>query len=455
MVMICSMVTAVILIIAFYITFHRVNGEEGLDLSNPKLTSMIEFVNQYGSLIDDDHIRNQMDVLARSSNVDYFVKDINNNILYQAGMDQSDYEDNNNLPSVISDIRSKLHNSSNIQIPIIDNKTGQLKYMFVMTNYGTLTWIVLLCVDVGIPVICFLVFTYIFARRFSKRIRLPLQELMSAVNKIKEKDLDFRISCINQENEIGDLVQALEEMRHELRESLIQQWQLEQDRRDMVAAIMHDIRTPITIIQGHVEGLNEGIKDDPEKLNTYLVTIEQNVNRTKKLIDDMNALVEIDSEGFALDFSLVELNQFMQGKTNEIKILVDKKGIQLDSKIIDERKDATPVCLDTNRLSQIIDNIISNSIRFTPEGGIIRLVTKISQDKAVFRISDNGEGFREKDMSNLFKKFYKGDYSRSKEKGHSGLGLYIAKSIVERHGGTIKAYNKSEGGACIEFSINL
>jgi Osmosensitive K+ channel histidine kinase len=91
----------------------------------------------------------------------------------------------------------------------------------------------------------------------------------------------------------------------------------------------------------------------------------------------------------------------------------------------------------------------------TPEGGTIRILTEIKQDEAVFRISDTGEGFSEKDFTNLFKKFYKGDYSRSLEKGHSGLGLYIAKSIVERHRGTIKAFNLAEGGACIEFSIKM
>lgn len=455
MIMICSMVTAAILITAFYLTFHSINGEEELDLNNPKLTGIIEFVNKHGSSIDDNNIRNQLDVLAQSSNVDYYVKDKSNNILYETRMGESNFQGKNALMSRISDIRHNLHNTSNIQIPIIDEKTGQIKYMFIMAYCSTITWILLSCVDAGIPFVCFLLYTFIFAKRFSKRIRMPIQELMRAVEKIKERDVDFTIKCINQDNEIGDLVQALEEMRHELKDSLIKQWQLEQDRRDMVSSITHDIRTPLAIIQGHIEGLQEGKKYDSEKLDSYLSIIELNVIRTKKLIDDMNTLVEIENEGFSMYLSPVELHKFMENKINETRILANKKGIQLEIDVIDYRQEKTPVCLDTSRLSQIIDNIVSNSIRFTPEGGSIRILTEVNQGEATFRIGDTGEGFIEKDIANLFKKFYKGDYSRSIEKGHSGLGLYIAKSIVERHGGSIKAYNLAEGGACIEFSIKI
>lgn len=454
MIMICSLVSAVILITAFYLVFHSINGEE-LDINNPKLTSIIEFVYRHGSSMNDNNTRNQLDALARSSNVEYYVKDINNNILYKNGMVESNFQEKNSLLSCISDVNFHLHKNSNTQIPIMDEKTGQIKYMFVMSYYNTITWFILSCVDVVIPFVCFLVYTYIFAGRFSKRIRIPLKELMSAVQKIKERDVDFSIKCINQDNEIGDLVQALEEMRHGLKDSLIKQWQLEQDRRDMVSSITHDIRTPLAIIQGHVEGLQEGKKYNPEKLNTYLSIIELNVKRTKKLIDDMNALVEIDNEGFSMYASPVELHEFIENKTNEIKVLANKKEIQMEFNVIDYRQEKTLVCLDTSKLSQIIDNLVSNSIRFTPERGKIRIFTEIKQDEATFRICDTGEGFSEKDIENLFKKFYKGDYSRSIEKGHSGLGLYIAKSIVEMHGGAIKAYNLAEGGACIEFSIKI
>jgi signal transduction histidine kinase len=447
------MVTAVILISAFYLIFHRINGDE-LDSNNPKLTSIIDFINKNGSSIqDDDKIRNQLDTLARSSNIDYYIKDKNNNILYKTRIIEYNSQEKNNFLSSISDIRYNSHGNFKIRIPVTDEKTGQIKYMFFISYYSTISWFILSCVDTGVPFVCFLVYTYIFARKFSKKIRSPLQELMSAVKKIKERDVDFSIKCINQDNEIGDLVQALEEMRSELKDSLLKQWQLEQDRRDMVSSITHDIRTPLAIIQGHVEGLQEGKKYDSEKLNTYLAIIELNIKRTQKLIDDMNALVEIDSEGFSMDSSSVELNDFFKNKIKEMEILANKKEIQMDCNVIDCRQETTPVCLDTNRLSQIIDNLVSNSIRFTPQGGIIRIFAEINQGEATFRISDTGEGFSEKDITNLFKKFYKGDYSRSKEKGHSGLGLYITKSIVEMQGGSIKAFNLAEGGACIEFSI--
>lgn len=100
-----------------------------------------------------------------------------------------------------------------------------------------------------------------------------------------------------------------------------------------------------------------------------------------------------------------------------------------------------------------MDNIVGNSIRFTPRGGSIHLQVSIEENKASFKISDMGPGFSEKDLASLFRKFYKGDPSRSREKGHSGLGLYIARSIIEKHGGGIQASNLLGGGACIEFFI--
>ncbi len=453
MIMICSLITAAFLITVFYITFHSFHKEDRLDLNSPKLTSIIEYIHEYGNSIEEDYVRQQLDALARSNDVDYYIQDKNQNILFQSNMIEN--ESQKNLLSHLSDTRHNLRNTSHVQIPIFDDETGQMKYMLVITNYSTMTWIALTCVDAGIPFICFLAYTYIFARRFSKRIRVPLKELMTAAEKIKNKDVEFSITCIKQENEIGDLILAFEDMRYELKNSLMKQWQLEKDRRDMVASITHDIRTPLAIIQGHIEGLQEGLKYDPQKLNSYLSVIELNISRTKKLIDDMNTLVEIDNDGFSLYPSPIKLQDYMEDKKNEIEILANKKEIQIDSKIIDCRKEKTLVCLDTSRLSQIIDNIVSNSIRYTPNGGNIRIYTEIRQDEALFRIWDNGAGFSEKDLTNLFKKFYKGDSSRSIEKGHSGLGLYISKSIVEKHGGMIKAFNLSEGGACIEFCIKF
>ncbi|MCY6355931.1 sensor histidine kinase [Clostridium sp. ZS2-4] len=111
--------------------------------------------------------------------------------------------------------------------------------------------------------------------------------------------------------------------------------------------------------------------------------------------------------------------------------------------------------MDTHALSEILDNLISNSIRFTPEKGSINLKLQLTLKEMIFSVLDTGCGFSKKDMSNIFKRFYQGDESRSKEKGHSGLGLYIVKTLVDKFDGSIKAENNSAGGAWIEFNIPI
>ncbi len=446
MVIVLSLITSLALIVVFYGVYHHAVEQENVKTND---TDILEIM-KYSQISGNDSVnllKEKLDRLVSKGNMEYYIKDNYNKIIYSSEKSQSE-----TVKKLLLDTMKGSRNSTTMNIPLLNKITGKVELTLVLIKYDEARFFLLSLVDLAIPFICFVVYTLLFAKRISRRIRTPITHLMNGVEKIKNRDLDFSIE--NSENsEIGDLISAFEEMRSQLKDSLIREWELEQERRDMVCAITHDMKTPLAIIQGHVEGLQDGLKNDADKLDSYLNIIEQNVHRSKKLIDEMNELVEVDSVDFALDLYRVDLKTFIDYTALELKVLADKKNISIEIETSDDRKHRAEVPIDGPRLGRVINNLIGNSLRFIAENGIIKIYTEIEENKTIIKICDTGPGFAEKDLKKLFKKFYKGDESRSMEKGHSGLGMYIAKKIVEKHGGEIKAYNLHKGGACVEFYI--
>lgn len=302
------------------------------------------------------------------------------------------------------------------------------------------------------PFVYIIIFTIIFTRKLIKSIQQPINEIIDASNKIKEKDLDFKINY-KSNNELGKLVSSFEEMKNALKESLNKQWIMEEDRKEMIKAIAHDLKTPITVIQGHVEVLIEGGIKDPIRVEKYLNIIKANTERMGRLISDINLASEIENKNFDLVPVKVDIIEFLEKKQQDYKVLCKDKNIEfklLLEKNFDLNREFS---IDAERLEQILDNIISNAIRYTPSGKLIITKVKIYNHIIKFIVEDEGTGFNDKELCYVFEKFYRGDSSRFKEKGHSGLGMYIVKILVEKHNGWITAENKEDGGARIKFII--
>ncbi|KAJ51986.1 signal transduction histidine kinase [Clostridium tetanomorphum] len=302
------------------------------------------------------------------------------------------------------------------------------------------------------PFLYICITTYIFSKKLHKRIITPLNELKAASHKVKNGDLDFSINYSNS-NELGELCESFEEMRKELKNSLDAKWQMERERKESTSAIAHDLKTPLTIINGHVELLLENENFSKDFIKKYLQVIKDNTDRANKLIEKINTLAKVDSVQFNLNYEKVNLKKYINTKYNEYKLLCNNKKIKLNLNIEDRREKEKNFNIDICVLSEILDNIVVNSIRFTDNNGEIYLDLVIDENKINFKIEDTGKGFSKEDIKNLFKIFYQGDKSRSKEKGHSGLGLHICEKLVKKHGGEIKAYN-SEKGAVVEFYID-
>jgi signal transduction histidine kinase len=308
----------------------------------------------------------------------------------------------------------------------------------------------LLILSFACPFIYFYLFSYLIGKRFSKKIEIPFQHLMEGARKIQTQDLDFQLVESKSSKELNQLIRSFEEMRLALRESLLRQWQLEEERKEMVAAIAHDLRTPLTIINGHIEGLLAGGFHNTERLNRYLQTIESSTKRSIRLIDQLNEVSAIDRSDFTIEPVLVDIEEFIQNKVEEYKVLCSKKQITLRYSIKGKEK----MKMDPYRISQVLDNIITNSIRYCSEKGQIHWDTTIGYGTIIFEIMDNGPGFKSKATEKVFDKFYREDESRSGNEANFGLGLYIAQTIVKKHHGAITIQNRPEGGAFTKIIIS-
>lgn len=302
------------------------------------------------------------------------------------------------------------------------------------------------------PFFYLVIFTIIFIGKLNKRINKPINELIKASNNIKNKNLDFTINY-DGDDELGDLITSFTNMKDELKNTLIKNWNMEEERNNVTSAIAHDIKTPLTIIRGHVEILEEIDLRNQEKAQKHLKVIKQNTDRATKLIENMNYISKINRADFNLILEEVNIKDFVIEKETEFKLLCKEKNINFICEIYNEKNNNIAI-FDKDKISQVLDNLIINSLRFTESGGNINLIISIYDEKIRFIIKDDGIGFSTKDMNNLFNSFYQGDSSRSLEKGHSGLGLYMCKIIVEKHNGKIFAHNDENGGAVVEFYIN-
>ena len=416
---------------------------------------IIDYIEAQGTSVLNKANQQELETVIPKSGIEYIVLDNEYNPIY------GDIEKiSPNEKKSLEENESRYIHGQNISVFEFIKKDGEIKGV-VLIRYSLKAtaknekWNFLVPSD-GVllfsPFIYISICTWIFVRRFSRNINKPIDDLINAAKKIKNKDLDFHMEY-EADNELGELTKAFEAMRDELQISLNTQWLIEQERSDMIAAIGHDLRTPLTVIKGHIEVLQESNLDNKERLHKYIDTIANNTNRAIKLIEDMNIISKLERIDFKLSPKDVHLENFVEEIKSNYEVICKKKNIKFSVDYINFNEEKSNIKIDVYRIGQVLDNIISNSNRFTPEGGFIKLKITNDIDELHFKIEDSGIGFSSKDKKRIFEKFYQGDESRSKEKGHFGLGMNIAKIIVEKHGGEIKVKNNDDGGACVEFYI--
>ncbi|MGG3939307.1 two-component system histidine kinase PnpS [Anoxybacillus kestanbolensis] len=225
---------------------------------------------------------------------------------------------------------------------------------------------------------------------------------------------------------------------------------LEQMRKDFVANVSHELKTPITSIKGFAETLLDGAMHDAQTLEYFLTIILKESERLQHLIQDLLDLSKIEQQGFTLNVSVVNLHEVLK----EVIVMLEAKAN--DKQITIEWTSNTPLCYmygDLHRLKQIFINLISNAITYTPAGGRVTVYVEKDDKEVRVHISDTGIGIEQKEIPRIFERFYRVDKARSRNSGGTGLGLAIVKHLVEAHHGTISV--KSKVGVGTTFTVHF
>ena len=229
-------------------------------------------------------------------------------------------------------------------------------------------------------------------------------------------------------------------MRRRLQESVELQLTYEQEEKNLIAGMAHDLRTPITSIKGYIEGLRDGVANTPEKQKRYLDTLAVKTEDLNRLVDSLFLFSKLDTGKYPFHFETVEIREYMKGYVASRVYDCAQQGITLHYQ--DRMDGPAYLRLSVAEMERVFNNIISNSMKYKPkETGNLTITLSAVEKNAVLCFADDGNGVPEESIGKLFQRFYRADPSRNNPSEGSGLGLSIAKQIVEAHGGTIVAGN--------------
>ncbi|RUS46904.1 cell wall metabolism sensor histidine kinase WalK [Cohnella sp. AR92] len=287
----------------------------------------------------------------------------------------------------------------------------------------------------------------------SKHLIRPLLALRRSAVQFTQGNLNTPVP-VSGKDEIGQLGTAFEEMRTRLNHSFEVQAQYETNRKELIASISHDLKTPITSIRGYVDGLLEGIADSPEKTEKYMKTISSKAAEMDKLIDELFLFSKLDLHRLPFAFETVNVQAFLSDWAEELAFELEKKDVALtEDWQIDK---TTSVNVDRDSFRRVLSNVIQNSLKFMDKPNKeIRLAASTVDGELRLSVADNGHGIPESALPFVFDRFYRAEQSRNMDTGGSGLGLAIAKRIVSEHGGTISAHSKEGIGTEIVIKLPI
>jgi len=277
----------------------------------------------------------------------------------------------------------------------------------------------------------------------SRRIVAPIRTLTDASQHIADGHYAERVQ-VTGTDEIAQLATRFNQMATQLE-------QVESMRRQLIGDVTHELRTPLTSIKGYMEGLVDGVlPSTPETFNQ----IHREADRLSRLVDDLQELSRVEAKAYSLDIRSVTVSSLVQTTVKRLTPQARDKRITLHS---DLPADLPPLQADEDRITQVLVNLVANAIQYTPEGGNVSITAARQADEIYISVKDTGVGIPPEHLANLFTRFYRVDKSRSRQAGGgSGIGLTIAKHLVEAHGGRIWAESKGEGqGSTFTFSLKV
>jgi signal transduction histidine kinase len=291
------------------------------------------------------------------------------------------------------------------------------------------------------------VFASLIGLLLARGIAHPLENLDRAASAISGGDLSQQVPSTGSIRELGNLGQSFNEMTENLRAS-------DQAKTAFIADVTHELRTPLTVIKGTVETLGDGAMDDRTGRDKLLQSMNKETNRLIRLVNDLLILTRSDAKALSLDIESFSLEDLVRTRCENMEPLAARKGVQFQLELEESHSQAGYEVLgDQNRIGQVLDNLLDNALRYAPVDTRVTISLKFTGKLVLCAIHDQGSGIPAEHLPMVFERFYRADKARDRESGGSGLGLSIAKALIEAQGGAIQAESRAGEGTRITFQL--
>jgi two-component system sensor histidine kinase BaeS len=269
----------------------------------------------------------------------------------------------------------------------------------------------------------------------------PLRKLKAAAQGIAGGDLSQRVD-IKSRDEIGELGRAFNEMAEHLSRA-------EELRRNMTADIAHELRTPLAVIRGNLEAIADGVFPPTEE---NVASIHREAVLLSRLVDDLQELALAEAGQLRIEPELTDLSALIGRVLTNVAPRAKGEGVSI---ITDVASDLPLLSVDSQRIGQVVSNLVDNAVRHSPEGGKVTVRARLAGEAVQVDVVDQGMGLSPEELSLVFERFYRGDKTRSRATGGAGLGLAIVKQLVEAHGGSVWVESTEGQGATFSFTLPL
>ncbi|WP_165874139.1 sensor histidine kinase [Rubrobacter taiwanensis] len=272
------------------------------------------------------------------------------------------------------------------------------------------------------------------------RITTPVHRMLAATRRVSAGRYEERVP-ISEEDELGELSRGFNAMAAALEEG-------ERQRREFIADVSHELGTPLSTLQGYMEGLMDGVIEPSEE--TWGILYSE-TERMRRLVNDLRQLSRVEAGQLELNIGPAAPAALVRLATESMQPLFTEKGVQLESRL---PPDLPPVSADPDRLVQVLTNLLNNALRHTPPGGRVTVEAERQPGRVLLSVRDTGAGIAREHLPHLFERFYRVEKSRSRAGGGSGVGLAISRALVEAMGGAIWAESAGKGeGATFRLTL--
>ncbi|MDP7524879.1 MAG: ATP-binding protein, partial [Dehalococcoidales bacterium] len=273
----------------------------------------------------------------------------------------------------------------------------------------------------------------------SRRILSPVRALTAAARLLGQGDFSQRV-MIKDKSEVGELAQAFDVMAENLERD-------EQLQRNMVADIAHELRTPLSNLKGYLEAIGERVIEPDEKT---IRSLDEEASLLSRLVNDLQELSLAEAGELKMHSQSEDISRLINQTVAAMQPQASAKGLAVSADLPDK---LPPVDIDSQRIGQVLLNLLENALAHTGKSDAITVTAEERGKWVEITVNDTGEGIPAEDLPNIFERFYRGDKSRTRATGSSGLGLTISRRLVEAHGGKINAQSESGKGSRFHFTI--